>query len=67
MSVNIIGGIHGLSYVMKEHRKKALFVVMANETCRRSLLKDEVVLAESRTSKAPYVEIGLSNVIHCTI
>ena len=64
MYVSYTGGIHGMSYVFKEHRDKWLFRNMLAETYSRALLRKEVILAETSRPVPPnYERIGLSHYI----
>ena len=63
-SLFLLGGIHGASFVAKEHRSKNLFRVMRTEIMLKALSKNEVVIIESGADiPFPFGAVGLSHVI----
>ena len=56
-------GIHGVSFVMKEHRHKNLFGVMSHENGYRALLNNDVIMVESIQEQS-LEELGESHVIN---
>ena len=58
-------GIHGISFVMKEHRHNNLLPVMISESSYRAILNDDVVMGEStREEKPPFKRLGESYAIN---
>ena len=57
------GGIHGVGYVMKEHRGKDLFRAACAESYSKMLGKKEVLIGERKFLSHPFEKLGTSNYV----